>query len=1380
MVNLRALKFHKTTIVYFVLSLVLHLAVSEGIYGENPQNTGYKYFKNYHYREYDHHPQNYCILQDKEGIIYVGNNGGVLVYDGVTWKLIEVPNKQVSSMALAANGRIYIGGRDEFGYLAPDDNGFLQYNSLRHHLDKKYGSISTVRNTIATHDGVYFRTRRLFFRWNYKETDIHLKGGFGILSLCDGTLLLQKAKTGLLKVEKDSLTPLPGSGILGTTKIFILLPYSSGAESRELLLGIPFKGLSIFKEGTLTPFSTEADDYFKTNTVFRGIRLSNGDYAVVTIRGGLVMLRRDGSLKYIFNKTRGLQDNSVKSVFEDNMGNLWLPLMKGISRLECRSPFDHYDDTCGLGGVGFTVTRHKGDLYVGTSRGVYALSREADSFSPIASIRNCRNLLSYKGTLLAAAWNGVHHIDTSTGKHRKISTSQTYRLQQSFLFPGHVWCASKKGLYVLGVENDNWAVKHRYDNLKAGIQKVAESPDGDLWLLMSTGNLLKLNFPHGITQPVPTQYESEDKLYEGNIEMAVLNGHMVFASQSGIFRYDKKTDTFVPDRTLGEEYAYSKEAKPVYRIVQDRHRTIWFHSQSRNYRATPTSKGTYTITCGPFRRIPFSQVNRIYPDPDGEHIWFTGAEGLSRFDCNVKVKWNMDFPAVIRSTSVNDTPVFGAYRGDKTGKSPVRIFPYKDRDISFQCSAPFFERESDTMYRYRLDGYTPGWSAWTSEWRKGFTNLDAGRYTFGVQGKNIYGTISREDTFEFDILPPWYQTWWAFVLYGIGGILFFYLALRWRSGKLIKEKKRLEQVVKERTKEIREKNTQLEHQTLQVREQAGKLMEMGEAKSRFFANISHEFRTPLTLIMSPLEQMLSRKQAGKQSKIYQIMLRNSQRLLRLVNQLLELSRFDGGKTTLSASRQDIVPLLKGEIAAFSIPAEQRGIKMTFRSPEVEVLLYFDAEKMEEVMVNLLANALKCTLPGGEITMALSLEKTQPSNYARISVKDTGIGIPKTQLGNVFDRFFQTGGAKTSKGTGIGLALSREIVLLHHGTIDVFSEEGKGTEFILRLPMGKNHLTDDQIISRPLSRKNAFRTNIPPAGLQPKHQSAHNVADTGDDGDNDYKNADTTDSAPGNQAGRPEETVILVAEDHEDMRHYIRQTLEPLYKVIESADGKDAVAKAKEFIPDLIVSDIMMPEPDGYQLCRTLKTDIKTCHIPIILLTAKASEDSIVQGLETGADDYITKPFSTDMLCARIKNLIQLRRQLQLKIQREKMLLPSNISISSQDDQFLSEFQEIINYNLGDQEFNVEILCGKLLISRNTLFRKIKALTGETPNQFIQSYRLERGAQMLRENFGNVTEVAFAVGFSSSQYFSSCFKEKFHQSPKSYQISETKSGSTGKA
>jgi DNA-binding response OmpR family regulator/nitrogen-specific signal transduction histidine kinase len=578
----------------------------------------------------------------------------------------------------------------------------------------------------------------------------------------------------------------------------------------------------------------------------------------------------------------------------------------------------------------------------------------------------------------------------------------------------------------------------------------------------------------------------------------------------------------------------------------------------------------------------------------------------------------------------------------------------------------------------------------------------------------------------------------------------------------------------------------LEEQTLQLKEQSDKLKEMDQVKSRFFANISHEFRTPLTLIMSPLEQMIADSRDKEEKKKFKVMRRSSQRLLTLINQLLDLSRFDSGKMELQASYQNVVPFLKGTVASFHLVAVENQLELEIYHEKEEISIYFDTAKMEEVMYNLLINAIKFTPPGGKISVSVTLGKDQQDqekkemDFVSISIRDTGPGISQEQLAHIFDRFYQAEGLKGRghKGTGIGLALTKEIVLLHHGKIDVHSQEGKGTEFVIQLPTARDHLKPGEIVSTSegasgKGKCKEIETLHVTEGLEEEKEEIDQ--DTGEIEPVGKVEID----AHGNEMHPQEKNIILVVEDEPDVREFIRAPLEPFYTVIEASDGQEGIAKAKEIIPDLIVSDIMMPGTDGYELCRVLKKDIETSHIPIVLLTAKASEESIVRGLESGADDYITKPFNTRMLLNRIKNLVELRRQLQLKIQRRKMLLPSEISVSSMDDDFLKKFHAIIEKNLDDSEFTIDIMCEKLDMGRSTLFRKVQALTGETPNQFIQSYRLERGAQLLKANYGNVTKVAMEVGFSSTPYFTKLFKEKFHQTPSEFQASQSPVGKVPK-
>ncbi len=567
-------------------------------------------------------------------------------------------------------------------------------------------------------------------------------------------------------------------------------------------------------------------------------------------------------------------------------------------------------------------------------------------------------------------------------------------------------------------------------------------------------------------------------------------------------------------------------------------------------------------------------------------------------------------------------------------------------------------------------------------------------------------------------------------------------------------------------------NALIEAKNRQLEEQAEKLKELDKTKSNFFANISHEFRTPLTLIQGPLEQILSENPGKKLENRARMMLQNSNRLLTLVEQLLELVKFDSGKLKFHALKLNIVPFVRQIVMCFESLATQNKVDLDFQANEDDIGLYFDGEKLERIIINLLSNAFNYTPAHGKITVSIrrigkGLETTFPQGCVEIMVRDSGAGIPAHQLPHIFDRFYrgESSHKYKRKGTGIGLALTKELVELHHGEINVNSscreDDTRGTEFILRLPMGKEHLQPGEILKYPM------KDAEPAYGTGPGEEPRRDIV-----GIEEQVNTGNITAGQENKACE-EKPIILVVDDNADMRVYIRSALERDYTITEAVNGKEGIRLACEIIPDLVISDVMMPEVDGLEVCAHLKKDMKTCHIPVILLTAKASERSMAEGLETGADDYITKPFNTELLLIRIENLISLRRQLQEKIQQDLLVQPSEIPVSSMDRLFLKELRQVVETFLGDPEFSVAQLAEELHMSVPTLYRKVRAVTGETPNRFVQLYRLNRAAQLLRDDFGNVTQVALAVGFSTSAYFTKCFKEKFQHLPSHFQQAKEK-------
>jgi signal transduction histidine kinase/DNA-binding response OmpR family regulator/ligand-binding sensor domain-containing protein len=1350
-----------------LLSTFYFLAIL--LMSSDPPQSGFssfKYFKNYTPEDYNYNAQNWGIIQDKLGVIYAANQAGILEFDGVTWHKYKIPNRSVRSLAVDAKGTIFIGGENQMGYLAPDQKGNLSYHSLVNYLKKDERSFSTVWKTHASKKGIFFQTRHFIFRWHLgKMRSWKSVGRFFFSFLCRDTLYVRNSHFGLMKIKDDSLIPAPGGDIFKTRKIYMMVPY----DTKRIVIGTLNAGFYLYDGSTMQPFPTAVDDYLKERQLYHGICMSSGDFALGTTHGGLVIIDNRGNLKHIFSTATGLQDEDVKYIYEDYQKNIWLALGRGITKIEYNLPFSVYDRLSGLNGLVLSISKYRRHLYAGTTRGLYVLEGEG-TFKSIPNFKNnCFSLLPIDNSLLAATTDGLYQINGNSV--RLILDNRSYALFRSKKVPGRIWVGVDVGLFSLHAVKSkgeiHWRKELRIPGLESKITSITEDKNGDVWLGTPQQIVFRIQLSTGRSprEAEIKKYDRSNGLPNEEIRVIRAAGHIMFAApRKGVFCFDENSNYFIPDLTLGKEFA--GESLGVFRIVEDTDKNIWFHSKLKNFRAYPGPTGTYVVEAHPFRWIHRHEIYAIYPDPEEKIVWFGGSNGIIRFDTKMKTNYNQDAQALIRRIIINNEYRFANLPPPSTSpgsETEIHVFKPPIRDISFSYAAPFFQAEERTLYQTYLEGYDNKWSQWTQETHKEYFQLQPGKYCFWVRANTVYGKVGGKANFRFTILPPWYLSWWAITAYVIMSGVLVFLLIKWRVRKLEQEKKKLQEKIRQSTRELEEKNRILETQTHRLQEKSEELKEMNRIKSRFFANISHEFRTPLTLIMAPLEKKLEECLDKTEQEQYETMLMSAQRLLNLINQLLDLSKIDGGKQKLQVCQQNIIDFTRSIISSFQVLARENDLNMEFVAEEEDILLYFDPPKMEEILYNLLINSVKFTPPGGSITV--SIKKSSPLDEGslvdgvEISIKDTGTGIPKDQLPHIFDRFYQaeTSGFHrgTMEGTGIGLALSRELVRLHHGNIDVHSTEGQGTEFIIVLPLGKEHLEEAELLS--------------PAAAMPSLQKSPKIAALYGKKSRETAGQEIKENL---KAEIKEKDVVLVVEDNAELRRYIRVELEPEYQVVEAADGAEGIDTSKDIIPDLIISDIMMPEKDGIQLCRDLKRDLNTCHIPIILLTARAGEEDMIKGLQTGADDYITKPFNMKILTVRVKNLIQLRHQLQLTIQRHLSLLPDKIPIQTLDEKFLKDLHDMVQANITDPDFNIDSLVKKMKMSRTSLFRKVKALTGLTPNDYIISFRLERAAQMLKAKYGTVTDVAYDVGFSNSSYFAKLFKEKFHYSPSTYMSNES--------
>ncbi|MEL6821336.1 MAG: ATP-binding protein, partial [Calditrichota bacterium] len=955
-------------------------------------------------------------------------------------------------------------------------------------------------------------------------------------------------------------------------------------------------------------------------------------------------------------------------------------------------------------------------------------------------------LLGYYGGLASVGGEKLDKI------HEWRITQPSY-IHQLSKMPQYMFIGLCRGLSIMKKVNGRWTIHKSIETIKNRVVNIVEIGNNTYWIAMYDGKAYRLILNGDSESSDPFEnidlslFGQDEGIPLNNVHAVVIDEKIKLGTQGGLKKFDEEKQRFVPDYSLGDQFADSTTW--VYYINQDANSDVWIvagnGSDTYNGKAIKQNDGSYTWYDTPYLRMnDMGDMYHIRPEEDGR-IWFSGSEGIALYAPQDEQYFETPYSSKIHDVIDIRT---GADLKDRLSESSFISLPYENNSIRLRFSALTYHNTEANRFQFKLDGFDENWSEWTSENRKDYTGIFEGDYTFRVRSKNIYNQIGDEAALNISIAPPWFRTMGAYFIYLLLGSGLIFALFQTRVRRYKKQQERLENMITERTAQIVEQRNQLAVQS-------EKLKELDELKSQFFANISHEFRTPLTLIIGMIDNL--KKQAAETSSAKELALieQNAGRLLNLINQLLDLSKLEASELKITVAENDIARFIRRIYASFASLAPQRKISMTLNGiafdevKEDSIKAWYDTDKLEKVFYNLLSNAFKFTPANGRVDLSYQVDSS--SSNVTITVLNTGPGIPPEKLPHIFERFYQVEGSnkREFEGTGIGLALVRELVELHHGSVTAASKPDSDTTFTIKLPITRTAFDDEEIQKSPDD--------------QVVSASTPNIAALS--ADDPYAPEDVSDTEL--EEAESDKTLILIVEDHRDLRRFIRESLEGEFSVIEAENGRVGVEKAVARIPDLIISDVMMPEMDGYELCASLKTNEKTDHIPIILLTAKAATDDKMEGLQTGADDYLLKPFNPEELQVRVRNLIKIRRQMRDKFSNEMLLRPTDITVSSVHQVFLEKVTGIIESHMDNEEFSVEGLANEVGMSRGQLHRKLKALTNQSTSEFIRNFRLQRAAELIKQNAGNIAEIAYEVGFSSQAYFTRCFQEQFNCSPTEY-------------
>lgn len=1062
----------------------------------------------------------------------------------------------------------------------------------------------------------------------------------------------------------------------------------------------------------------------------------------------------------LFSRLVNLAKSKVTSIIEDNQGNIWVSMLqKGVfMQSNIQNDFNYMGfrlgnrNVIGENCVTSLSINQGNQVWVGTDKdGLYLFNIATQSVE--GHFLNQSTVLTLCKDQQGRTWvgtytDGLGYMDAAGSFHPvDLGISKSVGILDIKQDPqGNIWIATMgKGLFCLQKDGSRRNYKAKYgadNNLKVNslpndyLIKLSFSNDGNHLYVATSVGLACLDRKRNSWVSTFKGINCLNKNSFSHCVFVDSKDHVWYGTEDGAFCFDFRKDIKPKLYTTANGLTDNSVAS----ITEDYQGNIWLGTiKGLNKLALKSGTITKFYAESGLQSNEFSDAS-VCTTQDRKTILIGGSGGLNWFQADQVRQHPWQAKVVISGFILNNKMVTpgmksGSYTITDNWSTFSRDFQlsHEDNTFTLQLSTLTYNDVEQISYVYSING-----DAWRTvpagQNELAFSHMAPGRYKYRIKAIcNGYETPVKE--FTIIVHPAWYASIWAKLFYLLLLIAAIMLYLRHRK-------------------------RQMEDQL--ILQQHIHAEEMGEAKIKFFMNISHEIRTPLTLIITPLLSLIKEDKEPHRQGIYEIIRKNSERILHLINQMMDLRKIDKGQMVMRMCKTDMVSFINEEYDLFKQQAIAKSIDFEYQHDCEELPVWIDRNNFDKVIINTLSNAFKFTPTAGHILLSL----THTGHHAYISIKDSGIGIPKDKLETIFQRFYQTPADPNERnvGTGIGLDLTRSLVELHYGTISARNNEGEkgskfehGSEFIIRIPLGKDHLKPEEIIEEEEMKK---EQNNELAEAEQEEQ----LAESNDQPAETLNNSDTT---PASAKGAKAEIVIV--EDEEDIQEYLKAQLSSDFKIRTYPNGKVALNEILKNKPDLVISDIMMPEMDGTTLCAKLKSNINTNDVPIILLTAKSREEDQLEGLQTGADAYILKPFNMDILHRNIINLLTVRRTLRNKFtgNESQNHQVEQIEMQTPDNSLMQRVMEVINENINDSDLSVDMIAQKVGISRVHLHRKMKELTNQTPHSFIRNIRLQQAAKLLKDGKQSITEVMYACGFSNSASFSTMFKNLYGCSPREY-------------